>query len=73
MSESIGRVGIEVSVDNGKLAAGIAEAKRTIASFGNDLSGNIGTATKKASNSIDSYVRNLQTAAATQGKSARET
>lgn len=73
MTESIGKVGIEVSVDNGKLDAGIAEAKRTIRGFGAALEGNIGTATKKASASIDSYVRNLQTAAATQGKSARET
>lgn len=73
MSENIGKVGIEVSVDNGKLDAGIADAKRSIRSFGAALESNIGTATKKASASIDNYVRNLQTAAATQGKSARET
>jgi len=73
MTESIGKVGIEVSVDNGKLDAGIADAKRSIRSFGQALESNIGTATGKASRSIDNYVRNLQTAAATQGKSARET
>jgi len=73
MSESIGKVGIEVSLDNGKLQADIDAAKKTIRSFGKDLSENVGKATKEASRSIDQYVRNLQTVAATQGKSARET
>lgn len=73
MSDVIGRGVIEVSADSTKLKAGIDDAKRSIKSLGGDISSGIGTASKSASASIDRYVRSLQTQAATQGRSARET
>jgi lambda family phage tail tape measure protein len=73
MADVVGRGVIEVSADASKLKAGIDDAKRSIKSFGKDVSGSVGTASARASNSIDRYVRSLQTQAATTGKSARET
>jgi lambda family phage tail tape measure protein len=72
MSDVIGKGVIEVSADATKLKAGIDDAKRSIKSFGKDVSDSVGTASARASKSIDNYVRNLQTVAATNGKSTRE-
>ncbi|RYF61524.1 MAG: hypothetical protein EOO27_01695 [Comamonadaceae bacterium] len=73
MSEVIGRGTIELSADSSKLKAGVSEAKRSIKDLGKDVSGSMQEATGKASRSIDNYVKKLQTVAATNGKSARET
>jgi lambda family phage tail tape measure protein len=72
MSDVIGKGVIEVSADATKLKAGIDDAKRSIKSFGKDVADSVGTASARASKSIDNYVRNLQTVAATNGKSTRE-
>lgn len=72
MADVVGRGVIEVSADATKLKAGIDDAKRSIKSFGKDVSDSVGTASARASKSIDNYVRSLQTAAATNGKSTRE-
>jgi lambda family phage tail tape measure protein len=72
MADVVGRGVIEVSADASKLKAGIDDAKRSIKSFGKDVSDSVGTASARASKSIDNYVRSLQTAAATNGKSTRE-
>jgi lambda family phage tail tape measure protein len=72
MADVIGRGVIEVSADASKLKAGIDDAKRSIKSFGKDVSDSVGTASARASKSIDNYVKSLQTAAATNGKSTRE-
>jgi hypothetical protein len=63
MADVVGRGVIEVSADASKLKAGIDDAKRSIKSFGKDVSGSVGTASARASNSIDRYVRSLQTQA----------
>ncbi|NDZ12039.1 hypothetical protein C7T35_15465 [Variovorax sp. WS11] len=73
MADVIGRGVIEVSADATKLKAGVDDAKRSIKSLGKDIGDSMGTASARASKSIDNYVKKLQTAAATQGKSARET
>jgi lambda family phage tail tape measure protein len=72
MTDVIGKGVIEVSADASKLKAGIDDAKKSIKSFGKDVSDSVGTASARASKSIDNYVKSLQTAAATNGKSARE-
>jgi len=72
MSEVIGKGVIEVSADATKLKAGVDDAKRSIKSLGKDIGDSMGTASAKASRSIDNYVKKLQTAAATQSMSARE-
>lgn len=72
MADVIGRGVIEVSADSSKLKAGIDDAKRSIRSFGQDVANSVGTASEKASRSIDNYVKKLQDAAATNGKSTRE-
>jgi lambda family phage tail tape measure protein len=72
MTDVVGRGVIEVSADATKLKAGIDDAKRSIKSFGKDVADSVGTASARASKSIDNYVRNLQTVAATNGKSTRE-
>ena len=72
MADVIGKGVIEVSADASKLKAGIDDAKRSIKSFGKDVADSVGTASARASKSIDNYVRNLQTQVATQGKSTRE-
>lgn len=69
MTDVIGRGVIEVSADSSKLNASINEARRSIKSLGDDA----GNVSKKQSASIDRYVKGLQTAAAVQGKSTRET
>lgn len=73
MTAEIGSASIALRADSSEFKKGIDDARKSIKSFGNDLSDNIGTATGKASKSIDRYVRGLQQAADTQGKSARET
>ena len=72
MTDVVGRGVIEVSADASKLKAGIDDAKRSIKSFGKDVSDSVGTASARASKSIDNYVKSLQTAAATNGRSTRE-
>ncbi len=72
MTDVIGKGVIEVSADASKLKAGIDDAKKSIKSFGKDVSDSVGTASARASKSIDNYVKSLQTAAATNGKSTRE-
>ncbi len=70
MSDStIGRGVIELSADGSKLNAAINEARKSIRSLGDDA----GKVSKAQSASIDKYVRGLQTAAAVQGRSTRET
>jgi lambda family phage tail tape measure protein len=68
MSDVIGKGVIEVSADSTKLKAGIEDAKRSIRGLG----GATTDASKRASDSIDRYVKRLQVQAATLGKSARE-
>lgn len=69
MTDVIGKGVIEVSADATKLKAGMDEANRSIRGFGD----NAKTASKSASDSIDRYVKRLETQAATQGKTTRET
>lgn len=69
MTDVIGRGVIEASVDAKGVKAGIEDAKRSIRSLGGATS----DASKRASDSIDRYVKRLQMQAATTGKTARET
>lgn len=66
---TIGQGVIELSADGSKLKAGIEDAKRSIKSLGTATS----DVSKSASQSIDRYVKRLETQAATLGKSTRET
>lgn len=68
MSDVIGRGVIEASVDAKGVKAGIEEAKRSIRSLGGATS----DVTRRASDSIDRYVKRLELQAATMGKTARE-
>lgn len=72
MADVIGRGVIEVSADATKLKAGVDDAKRSIRSLGKDIGDSMGTASARASRSIDNYVKKLQTVAATNGMSTRE-
>lgn len=72
MADVIGRGVIEVSADASKLKAGVDDAKRSIKSLGKDIGDSVSTGSARASRSIDNYVKKLQTAAATNGLSARE-
>lgn len=69
MTDVIGKGVIEVSADSTKLKAGLDDAKKSIKSLGESTKG----VTKSASDSIDRYVKRLETQAATLGKSTRET
>lgn len=69
MTDVIGKGVIEVSADSTKLKAGIDDAKKSIKSLGESTKG----VTKSASDSIDKYVKRLETQAAVLGKSTRET
>src|SRR6185503_14731869 len=69
MSEVIGSATIELVADARRLKAGLAEAKKSIASLGQGQA----DASGKASRSIDNYIAKLQVQSATIGKSARET
>lgn len=69
MTDVIGKGVIEVSADATKMKAGIGEAKRSIKELGEAT----GSVSKKASDSIDRYVKRLEVQAATVGKSTRET
>jgi len=69
MTDVIGRGVIEASVDAKGIKAGIEDAKRSIRSLGGATS----EASKRASDSIDRYVKRLEMQAATTGKTARET
>lgn len=69
MTDTIGRGVIEVSADASKLKVGIADAQRSLKGLGDSAT----KASKSASDSIDRYVKRLETQAAVQGKSTRET
>lgn len=69
MSDVVGSAVIEVVADARRLKAGLAEAKKSIASLGQGQA----DASGKASRSIDNYIAKLQVQSATIGKSARET
>lgn len=69
MSDTIGKGVIELSSDATKLKAGIADAQRSIKGLGESTK----ATGKAASDSIDRYVKRLQTQAATLGMSTRET
>lgn len=72
MTEVIGKGVIEVSADATKLKAGVDDAKRSIKSLGKDIGDSVSAGSARASRSIDNYVKKLQTAAATNGMSTRE-
>lgn len=72
MSEVIGKGVIEVSADATKLKAGVDDAKRSIKSLGKDIGDSVSAGSARASRSIENYVKKLQTAAATNGMSTRE-
>src|SRR5512134_392308 len=69
MTDVIGRGVIEASVDAKGVKAGIEDAKRSIRSLGGATS----EASKRASDSIDRYVKRREMEAATTGKTVRET
>lgn len=72
MSQVIGQGIIEVAVDGKGVRAGVDEAKRSIRSLGKDVGDSMSAGSARASRSIDNYVKKLQTAAATNGMSTRE-
>lgn len=72
MADVIGRGVIEVSADATKLKAGVDDAKRSIKSLGKDVGDSMAAGSARASKSIDNYIKKLQTAAATNGMSTRE-
>ena len=72
MSDVIGRGVIEMSADSTKLTAGINDAKKSIRSLGKDIGDSVSAGSARASKSIDNYVKKLETAANTNGMSARQ-
>lgn len=72
MADVIGRGVIEVSADSTKLKAGIADATNSLKKLGKAAGDSMGEGAARASRSIDRYVRSLEIAAATHGKSSRE-
>jgi lambda family phage tail tape measure protein len=72
MSQVIGQGVIEVAVDGKGVSAGVGEIKRSIKSLGKDVGDSMSAGSARASKSIDNYIKKLQTAAATNGMSTRE-
>lgn len=73
MADVIGKGVIEVSADGSKLKAGIDDAKKSIRGLGKEVGDSVAAGSTRASRSIDNYVKKLQTSAATQGLSTRQT
>lgn len=73
MTDSVGAASIALTADSTKLKAGIEDAKKSIRGLGKEVGDSVAGGSARASRSIDNYVKKLQTAAATNGMSARET